>query len=341
MKVLGIETSCDETAIAVVDNQRNILLNEIYSQIKIHAQYGGVIPELAARKHIEILPQLIENAMHSGGLNLSEIDAIAVTAGPGLIGGVIVGVMIAKGMASALGKPCIPINHLEGHALTARLTDPTLEFPYLLLLVSGGHCQIIYAKNIGQYEILGSTKDDAVGEVFDKVAKMLGLSYPGGPIIEKLALKGNPAAYNFPKAFLKEKHCNMSFSGIKTAVSRQIAKESQLNQEVIANISASFQSAIAITLSDRMHMAINSCIESVDSVVIAGGVAANKYIASKISEVCYQHGKRLVVPPISLCTDNAAMIAWAGVENLRMGHSYKIDFIPKSKWNLDTLNRKD
>ena len=337
MKVLGIETSCDETAIALLDDKRNILLNDLYSQIKIHAQYGGVIPELAARKHIEILPKLIENTIITGKLRLNEIDAIAVTAGPGLIGGVIVGVMFAKSIASALGKPCIPINHLEGHALTARLTDPTLEFPYLLLLVSGGHCQIIYAKCIGQYQVLGSTRDDAVGEVFDKVAKMLGLSYPGGPIIEKLALNGNPNTYNFPKPFFREKHCNMSFSGIKTAVSRQIIKESELNDQIIADIAASFQNAIAMTLCDRLERAIENCSELFNSVVIAGGVAANQYIASKISELCIKYDKKLVVPPISLCTDNGAMIAWAGVERLHLGCKGSIDFIPRSKWSLDNL----
>ncbi len=333
MKVLGIETSCDETAIAVVDQDRNILMNEIYSQI-IHSQYGGVIPELAARNHVEILPKLLENAINDGRLNLDNIDAIAVTAGPGLIGGVIVGVMVAKGIASALGKPCIPVNHLEGHALTGRLIDPTLQFPYLLLLVSGGHCQIIYGRGVGNYELLGTTKDDAVGEAFDKAAKMLGLGYPGGPAVEKLALSGNPSSYSFPKAFFKEKHCNMSFSGIKTAVSRQIAKENQLNDNVKANISASFQDAIAVTLADRLEMAIRSCNEAFDSVVIAGGVAANRYIASKLSEICTMHGKRLVVPPIGLCTDNGAMIAWTGIEKLVVGYKGDINFTPKSRWSL-------
>jgi len=337
MKVLGIETSCDETAIAILDDNRKILLDDLYSQVKIHAKYGGVIPELAARKHIEILPKLIENAIITNRLDLSAINAIAVTAGPGLIGGVIVGVMFAKSMASALSIPCIPINHLEGHALTARLTDPTLGFPFLLLLVSGGHCQIVYVKSIGKYQLLGSTKDDAVGEVFDKVAKMLGLSYPGGPIIEKLALKGNPDFYNFPKPFFREKHSNMSFSGIKTAVSRQIAKEVELSEQVISNIAASFQNAIAMTLYDRLEMTIKSCQQSFNSVVIAGGVAANKYIASRVSELCVKYDKKLVVPPIDLCTDNGAMIAWAGIERLHIGDKGNIDFIPRSKWALDDL----
>ena len=334
MIVLGIETSCDETAIALIDNNRNILLNEVYSQIKIHEQYGGVVPELAARNHAEILPKLLGNAIDKGKLNLNKIDAIAVTAGPGLIGGVIVGVMVAKGIASALGKPCIPINHLEGHALTARLTDPSLEFPYLLLLVSGGHCQIIYIRSVGCYEILGSTKDDAVGEAFDKVAKMLSLGYPGGPAVEKLALNGNSSTYNFPKSFFKEKHCNMSFSGIKTAVSRQIAKEDHLNDKVKANICASFQEAIATTLADRLEMAINSCNEVFDSVVIAGGVAANRYIAAKLYELSIRYNKKLVVPPINLCTDNGAMIAWAGIERLNIGYKGNINFAPKSRWSL-------
>lgn len=334
MKVLGIETSCDETAIAVVDSNRNILLNEVYSQVKIHAQYGGVIPELAARSHVEILPKLLEEAVNSKKLNLNEIDAIAVTAGPGLIGGVIVGVMVAKGLASALGKPCIPINHLEGHALTARLTNRELDFPYLLLLVSGGHCQIIYVKDLGDYQLLGATKDDSVGEAFDKVAKMLGMGYPGGPAIEKSAMRGDINAYCFPKAFFKEKHCDMSFSGIKTAVSRQIAREGELNDIVKANIAASFQEAISVTLCDRVSRAIEVCKEDFSNVVVAGGVAANRYIASKLEMLCQIYGKKLVVPPINLCTDNGAMIAWAGVEHFLAGNKGDLTFAPRSKWPI-------
>jgi N6-L-threonylcarbamoyladenine synthase len=335
MKVLAIETSCDESAIAVVDSNRNILLNDIYSQVKLHNKYGGVIPELAARSHSEILPQLIKSAIDRGDLILSEIDAIAVTAGPGLIGGVIVGVMVAKAMASALSKPCIAINHLEGHALTARLTDPTLSFPYLLLLVSGGHCQIIYVEDIGQYRLLGGTRDDAVGEAFDKVAKMLSLGYPGGPAIEKLALNGHSMSYSFPKAFFKEQHCEMSFSGIKTAVSRQIAKEGTLSEVVKANIAASFQEAIAATLCDRVEMAIIKCQKyNFSSLVIAGGVAANKYIASKLSLLSNIYNKRLVVPPIGLCTDNGAMIAWAAIERLLRGEVGSLSFAPRSRWPI-------
>ncbi len=335
MKVLGIESSCDETAIAVVDSNRNVLLNEIYSQIKVHEKYGGVIPELAARNHIEILPKMIETAKKDGKLILDEIDAIAVTAGPGLIGGVIVGVMVAKGLASALGKPCIPINHLEGHALTARLTDPSLEFPFLLLLVSGGHCQILFAKSLGNYELLGATKDDAVGEAFDKVAKMLGLGYPGGPAVEKFALNGNKKAYDFPKPFFKEKHCDMSFSGLKTAVSRQIAKEKILSDEIKFNICASFQEAIGVTLCDRIENAIKLCKDKnmdFTTLVISGGVAANRYICNALLDLCNRYEKKLVTPPIKLCTDNAAMIAWAGVEKMIAGVESDLGFAPKSKW---------
>lgn len=337
MRVLGVETSCDETAIAVVDSHRNIIVNEIYSQVKIHAQYGGVVPELAARNHVEILPQLIEKAIAGGKLRLSEIDAIAVTAGPGLVGGLIVGIMLAKGMASALGIPCIPINHLEGHALTARLTEPDLQFPYLLLLISGGHCQLIYAKDINQYCLLGETKDDAVGEAFDKVAKMLGLEYPGGPVVEKLAMTGNAGAYAFPKAFFKTQHCNMSFSGIKTAVSRQIAREALLTDEVKANICASFQKAIGETLCDRVERAIqllHGRSLPFDSIVVAGGVAANESIASRLLFLCNKYKKRLVVPPRSFCTDNAAMIAWTGIEKLAKGAQHDLCFAPKSKWPI-------
>lgn len=337
MKVLGIETSCDETAIAVVDSNRKILLNEVYSQIKLHAQYGGVIPELAARNHIEILPKLISEAIHNKRLDLNEMNAIAVTGGPGLIGGVIVGVMVAKGLASALNKPFIAVNHLEGHALTARLTNATLEFPYLLLLVSGGHCQILYAKSLSDYKLLGSTKDDAVGEAFDKVAKMLNLQYPGGPAIEKLSLQGNANAYSFPKAFFRESHCDMSFSGIKTAVARQIAKEDNITNECKANICASFQKAVFQTLCDRIKSAIAICEKNnmpFDNLVVSGGVAANQNLKYELQILCDQYKKHLIIPPISLCTDNAAMIAWVGIEKLVAGYTSELSFSPRSRWSI-------
>lgn len=343
MRILGIETSCDETAIAVVDSNRNLLLNQVHSQMKLHAKYGGVIPELAARNHVEILPKLLENAIKEGNLNLKEIEGVAVTAGPGLIGGVIVGVMVAKGLASALNKPCIPVNHLEGHALTARLTDPTLQFPFLLLLVSGGHCQILLAKDIGCYTLLGSTRDDAVGEAFDKVAKMLGLGYPGGPVVEERALQGDKKAYDFPKAFFREKHCDLSFSGIKTAVFRQIAKEEDLSDEVKSNICASFQEAITSTLSDRLERAIKICNKKIyfSDIVIAGGVAANRYLAASLLTLCNSYQKRLVIPPISLCTDNAAMIAWTGVEKMNKGLVSDLGFAPKSQWPISNSELHD
>ena len=337
MKILGIETSCDETAIAVVDSNRNILMHEIYSQIKIHAKYGGVIPELAARNHFEILPKMLEIAIQKKSLDLASIDGIAVPAGPGLIGGIIVWVMFAKGLASALGKPCIPVNHLEGHALTARLTDPSLDFPYLLLLVSGGHCQILFAKSLGDYILLGSTRDDAVGEAFDKVAKMLGLEYPGGPIVEKLALSGDPTTYKFPKAFFREDHCDMSFSGLKTAVSRQIAKEVVLSDEIKANICAAFQDTISKTLYDRLESAIKICNQrnfDFSTIVIGGGVGANQHIFKVLLSLCNKYEKKLIVPPINLCTDNAAMISWTGVEKMLIGIKTNLEFAPKSKWSI-------
>ncbi len=350
--VLGIETSCDETSIAVVNSSRDILMHEVYSQIKLHAEYGGVIPEVAARSHIDILPQMISNAISSSKLYLKEIDAIAVTAGPGLIGGLIVGVMVAKGLASALNKPCIPVNHLEGHALTVRLTDANLEFPYLLLLVSGGHCQILVANGVDNYDMLGETMDDAVGEAFDKVAKMLGLGYPGGPAVESLAQNGNPSAFNFPKAFFKEKHCNFSFSGLKTAVLREIAKSghssaslvSVLNVDEIndinkfrANICASFQYAVGIALCDRITKGIEWCHDNqrdITSVVIAGGVAANAYLKNMLVKKCKHYDFNVITPPIGLCTDNAAMIAWVGVEKMRLNHTYDLKFSPRSRWPI-------
>lgn len=333
MNVLGIETSCDETAIAVVNCKRKIILNEIYTQN--HAKYGGVVPEVAARNHIEILPNLLRNAINTKQCNLKNIDAIAVTAGPGLIGGVMVGVMFAQSLASALKIPCIPINHLEGHALTVRLTN-NVKFPYLLMLLSGGHCQILYVHNINQYTLIGSTRDDAVGEAFDKVAKMLHIPYPGGPIIEQLALQGDCNAYDFPKAFIKEAHCDMSFSGIKTAVLRQIAKyNGDIDHITRCNIAASFQKAIAITLSNRLQNAIKLYQnQSFQYIAIAGGVAANKYIINELNNICNKNQKILVSPPISLCTDNAAMIAWVGIEKIFCNHIENNIIVPRSKWPL-------
>jgi N6-L-threonylcarbamoyladenine synthase len=329
--ILGIETSCDETALAVVDSSRAILVEKTFTQD--YARYGGVIPELAARNHLEILPNLVSIALQEKKISLETLDAIAVTSEPGLIGGLLVGVSFAKGLASALKKPCLPINHLEGHLLTARLTHAELEFPYLTLLVSGGHCQILFIKKLGDYLVLGETRDDALGEAFDKTARLLGLDYPGGPALEKLAKSGDPNSYKLPKAFYKENHADFSFSGLKTAVARQLSKETS-TPEVKANIAASFQKTVGEILTDRLQAALNICEENnleFKQLVIAGGVAANLYLKEMIGGFCAKIGKDLIVPPIRLCTDNGVMIAWAGMERFLAGDRGNYSFAPKSR----------
>jgi N6-L-threonylcarbamoyladenine synthase len=357
MKILGIETSCDETAVAIVDDQKNILSHALNSQIDLHKKYGGVVPELAARGHVEILDSLILESLKQAKLKLEDIDGFAVTAGPGLIGGVIVGLMAAKTLASVYKKPFIAVNHLEGHALTARLTSE-VEFPYLLLLVSGGHCQILIAKGVGDYLKLGETMDDALGEAFDKVAQMLGLPYPGGPQIEKSALVGNENRFKFSRplidGFLKKDHLfDFSFSGLKTAVRRQIEKligeefshftsAQKITLEDKNDIAASFQKTAAEILINRLENVMNSEFSGeriidlgLRKLVIAGGVAANRYIFGHLQEWALNHNLEVVTPPINLCTDNAAMIAWAGVEKLRLDMQDDLNFKPRARWALD------
>lgn len=361
MKILGIETSCDETAVAVVTSERKILAHEVLSQTEEHMPYGGVVPEIASRAHMDALDILIKKTMRDAGLNdFKQLDGIAVTAGPGLIGGVIVGVMMAKGISAVSGVPVIPVNHLEGHALTIRLTDGSVKFPFLLLLVSGGHCQILKVKGVGQYERLGASLDDALGEAFDKVAKMLGLGYPGGPIVEQYALTGNPEAFNFPRSMVGRPGCDFSFSGLKTAVKREIqgfrcqvpgAREEKielsfngepslpetcnLKPETSNDICASFQACVGDIVEDRIQNAINLCNGSgINTLVVAGGVAANKYIRGRLERLCAQNNFILKAPPIRLCTDNAAMIAWAGIEKLMLGESSDLSFTPKARWPL-------
>ena len=353
MKILGIETSCDETAVAIVDDQKNILAHVINSQIALHEKYGGVVPELAARSHADLLDKLILQALEQANLSLKEIDAFAVTAGPGLIGGVIVGVMAAKTLASVYKKPFIAVNHLEAHALTVRLTSE-VQFPYLLLLVSGGHCQILLAKAIGSYKKIGETMDDALGEAFDKVAQMLGLVYPGGPAIEKLALEGDENFFKFPRPLIdgtknKDHPFDFSFSGLKTAVRRQIEKltgqefshttsASKLSNQDKANIAASFQKTAADIILNRLENVMNSEnigeISQLQTLVIAGGVAANRHIFSKLKSWAETKNLTTITPPIKLCTDNAAMIAWTGIERLKLGMTDSLDFKPKARWPL-------
>ncbi len=326
--VLGIESSCDETAAALVDGDRRILAQRIASQDAAHAPYGGVVPEIAARAHVEVLTPLIAATLADAGLELGDVDAIAATAGPGLIGGVMVGLVTAKALAMAADKPLIAINHLEGHALSPRLADPGLAFPYLLLLVSGGHCQLLMVRGVGDYRRLATTIDDALGEAFDKTAKILGLGYPGGPAVERLAHEGDPRAVPLPRPLLGSAEPHFSFAGLKSAVLR--AHQTGTNRP--ADIAASFQQAALDCVIDRTWRALDQA-DGATALVVAGGVAANTAIRTALEALAGEHGLRFVAPPPALCTDNAAMIAWAGIE--RLGQSDPLDFAARPRWPLD------
>jgi N6-L-threonylcarbamoyladenine synthase len=338
MIILGIETSCDETAAAIVDDTRRIHANVILSQLDQHRPYGGVVPEIAARAHLEFIGPIIRQAMNEAGVDFNDLDAIAATGGPGLIGGVIVGVMTAKGIAAAANKPFIAVNHLEGHALTARLSDD-VAFPYLLLLVSGGHCQLLVVEGVGRYRRLGTTIDDAVGEAFDKTAKLLGLGYPGGPMLEQAALQAqNPGRFSLPRPLLGRPGCDFSFSGLKTAVRQRLAEIATPTPGDTADLAAAFQNTVAAALEDRTNNALRlfraEC-PSGTTLVVAGGVAANQTIRARLAALAARHDCRFIAPPLRLCTDNAAMIAWAGIERLRLGQTDPLDFAPRPRWPLD------
>ncbi|MCB2074746.1 MAG: tRNA (adenosine(37)-N6)-threonylcarbamoyltransferase complex transferase subunit TsaD [Novosphingobium sp.] len=328
--VLGIESSCDETAAALVTGDRTILAQRIASQDDAHRPYGGIVPEIAARAHAERLAPLIEEVLAEADMALGDVDAIAATAGPGLIGGVMVGLVTAKALAMASDKPLIAINHLEGHALSPRLADPTLDFPYLLLLVSGGHCQLLLVEQVGRYRRLATTIDDALGEAFDKTAKMLGLGYPGGPAVERLAATGDADAVTLPRPLMGSAEPHFSFAGLKSAVLR--AKQSGRHRD--ADIAAAFQQAAIDCVIDRTKRAID-VVDDVSALVVAGGVAANASVRSALEELAGAHGLRFVAPPLSLCTDNAAMIAWAGLERLATGQNDPLDFAARPRWPLD------
>jgi len=333
--VLGIESSCDETAAALVahgaSGERTILAQAIASQEEAHAPYGGVVPEIAARAHAERLVPLIERVLKEAGKRLADCDAIAATAGPGLIGGVMVGLVTAKALAMAADVPLLAINHLEGHALSPRLADPSLEFPYALLLVSGGHCQILRVDGPGRYTRLATTIDDALGEAFDKTAKILGLGYPGGPAVERLALSGNPKAVPLPRPLVGSGEVHFSFAGLKSAVVRAV--ESGMHRP--EDIAASFQQAAVDCIIDRTRLAL-AAMGEVTALVVAGGVAANAAIRTALEQLARHHGLRFSAPPMALCTDNAAMIAWAGIERLAAGFpDDPLDVSARPRWPLD------
>jgi N6-L-threonylcarbamoyladenine synthase len=334
--ILGIETSCDETAAAIVTDRKEILSNIVLSQTEAHQPYGGVVPEIAARAHLDHMENIVDQALKEAKIKLEDIDAIAATGGPGLIGGVIVGVMTGKAIASVLKKPFIAVNHLEGHALTVRLTHE-VAFPYLLLLVSGGHCQFLSVNGVGNYQKLGGTVDDALGEAFDKVAKMLGMQMPGGPAVEVLARKGNERQFQLPMPMKGREGCDLSFSGLKTAVRIKIEELETLTDTHKADICASFQYTVAQSVSDRTSRAMQqfrSQHPHAKHFVLAGGVAANQYLRTSLESVANAFSLQLVAPPIGLCTDNAAMIAWAGQERFTLGLVDSLDFEPKARWPL-------
>ena len=338
--VLGIETSCDETGVALVSSDRRILAEKLASQLDRHAPFGGVVPEIAARAHLDILDIMIDEVMKEAGLGFADLDAVAATAGPGLIGGLIIGLVHAKAIAAVHRHPLIAVNHLEAHALTARLTDPELEFPYLLLLVSGGHCQLLMVKGVGRYQRLGTTLDDALGEAYDKAAKMLNLGYPGGPAIEDAARSGDHLAFDFPRPMRGKSNCHFSFSGLKTALRHAIQRlgPSSLESPHINDLSASFQAAAIDSLLDRTARAITLTQDMSDvpkALVVAGGVAANSYLRDRLVTLAGRAGLPLILPPPRLCTDNGVMIAWTGIERLSLNLTDGLDAIARARWPLD------
>ncbi len=328
MLILGLESSCDETAAALVTTDRRILSHRLARQDEAHRPFGGVVPEIAARAHVEALEPLIAAAFEEAGVTLADVDAVAATAGPGLIGGVMVGLVTGKALAHAAGKPLVAVNHLEGHALSPRLTDPDLAFPYLLLLVSGGHCQLLLVEGVGAYRRLATTIDDAAGEAFDKTAKLLGLGFPGGPAVEAAARHGDPRAVPLPRPLVGSGEPHFSFAGLKSDVARKVGKFDP------ADLAASFQQAVVDCLVDRTRIALGKAMGAT-ALVVAGGVAANASVRAALETLATEHGLRFVAPPLWLCTDNAAMIAWAGAERFAAGYSDPLDVPARPRWPLD------
>ena len=328
MLILGLESSCDETAAALVTDDGRVLAHRLLGQEAAHAPFGGVVPEIAARAHVEAMEPLVAAAFADAGVTLADVDAIAATAGPGLIGGVMVGLVTGKALAHAAGKPLIAVNHLEGHALSPRLSDRELAYPYLLLLVSGGHCQLLLVEGVGRYRRMATTIDDAAGEAFDKTAKLLGLGYPGGPRVEAAAREGDPYAVPLPRPLKGAAEPHFSFAGLKSAVARAVGHHRP------EDIAASFQQAVVDCLLDRTRRALAE-VPPVTALVVAGGVAANGVIRGALESLAAEHGLRFVAPPLWLCTDNAAMIAWAGVERFREGLTDPLDTPARARWPLD------
>ena len=328
--ILGLESSCDETAAALVTSERRVLAHKLLGQEAAHAPYGGVVPEIAARAHVEALMPLIEATLDEGGVSLDAIDAVAATAGPGLIGGVMVGLVTGKALAMAADKPLIAINHLEGHALSPRLSSPDLAFPYLLLLISGGHCQILEVRGVGDYRRLATTIDDAAGEAFDKTAKLLGLGHPGGPAVERAASQGDPQAVPLPRPLLGSAEPHFSFAGLKSAVMRAVQAKAWTPQD----IAASFQQAVLDCILNRTERALRLA-DRPSALVVAGGVAANLAIRRGLQSLADRYDLPFVAPPLWLCTDNAAMIGWTGVERYAAGLTDPLDVPARPRWPLD------
>jgi len=327
--ILGLESSCDDSAVALVTSDRRILAQAVVGQNHAHQPYGGVVPEIAARAHVEILPDLIGRVLDDAKQSIDDVDAIAATAGPGLIGGVMVALLAGKGLALAAGKPLVAVNHLEGHALSPRLVDPDLDFPYFLLLVSGGHCQLLEVRGVGEYRRLATTIDDAAGEAFDKAAKLLGLGYPGGPAIEEMAKTGDPESVPLPRPLVGSAEPHFSFAGLKSAVQRAVVSGDFRPED----IAASFQQAVVDCLVDRTATALGKT--DAPALVVAGGVAANSKIRTALAGLAERSGRRFSVPPGWLCTDNAAMIAWAGAERFAAGLTDALDAPARARWPLD------
>lgn len=349
MLVLGIESSCDETAAAVVSDEKKLLSSVVYSQAE-HQAFGGVVPEIAARAHLQKVGSVVQSALDQAGVSFKDLSAVAASAGPGLIGGVIVGVMTAKAVAAVHGLPFIAVNHLEAHALTARLNQD-VPFPYLLLLTSGGHCQILIAEGIGKFKKLGATVDDAAGEAFDKAAKMMGLGYPGGPKIEQYAKKGDPERFDFPRPMVGKPGCDLSFSGLKTAVRRAvesfspdgILEHAVLSEQDIADLCACFQRAVLESLCSRLKNGIKLFKKQYPSgthLVVAGGVAANAALRQALENLAKKYKLSFAAAPMNLCTDNGAMVAWAGMEHFLAGLSDPLDFSPRPRWPLDPASKR-